>query len=55
MAKKYTIWTEKKLDKFFDDNFLEWDELYELLKGNEAILKISDDNEIVITMPLKEV
>jgi hypothetical protein len=55
---KYIKWTEKKLEQFFEDNFIEDDELYEMLKGREAVLKMDTNpkakrNETELTIIMR--
>ncbi len=37
---KYTKWNEENLEMFFQDNCIEDDDLFNLLKGREAILEM---------------
>lgn len=59
--KKYILWTEKKLDKFFEDNSIEDDGLFDFLKGREAILEMhtnidlpDNDTELTIKTIMRE-
>jgi hypothetical protein len=50
---KFKKFTEKYLDTFFQDNWIEDDNLFEFLKGREGILTVEEDNEDEMILNIK--
>ena len=55
---KYVKWTKRKLEKFFEDNTIEDDGLFEFLNGREAILDFKDSEgyeaDLIIRLRMTE-
>ena len=43
---KYTKWNEDKLEEFFENNFIEDEELFNYLKDKEAVLEMDTNEEL---------